>query len=231
MKKHLSSALTAAIAATTVFGLSGVAHAFSFGTEGIKFDEDTTVKFTFVESHGGYAAALKIFKADDLENSVAKLFWETKGSDNYGNDEYKGTFGNAVTSSSGSKTVDFTFKGGVSYTLGLESKLDSTVISTIFSTTSLNDGSQGAVFGSSLPLDTSSTNAFSNPASFSSGNPFAGVVKIAFDDGGGAGKNDKDFQDFIVKAEVPEPMTMGGLALAGAGLAFARNRRQRKSAN
>jgi hypothetical protein len=51
---------------------------------------------------------------------------------------------------------------------------------------------------------------------------------ISFDDRGNA--NDTDFQDFTVTAEVPEPMTMAGLALGASGMIAARRRRANKNA-
>lgn len=78
----------------------------------------------------------------------------------------------------------------------------------------LNSGSNGVV--------SSNTNAL-----FSGSDPFVpGGVLISFEDGGGT-----DFNDFVVTAEaVPEPMTMAGLALAGAGLFGARRMRRQGSA-
>lgn len=77
----------------------------------------------------------------------------------------------------------------------------------------LNSGPNGVV--------SSNTNAL-----FSGSDPFApGGVLISFEDGGGM-----DYNDFVVTAEaVPEPMTMAGLALAGAGLFGARRLRRQGS--
>lgn len=219
-------ALTVAAVAVSSFAVP--AHAFSFGTDGIKFDLDTKVDFSFVESHGAYTSALSIFEKSNLAAPVAALFHETKASDNQWRNEWKGTFGNAVTSATGANKVSFLFKAGVDYTLGLVSGNAGTV----YSTNSLNTqsgGSQQAVFanvstiaqlvGGGRPFAGSST-------SFTSGNPFAaGGLAISFDDRGNA--NDADFQDFTVRAEaVPEPLTLGGIALAGAGMTFVRRRRQ-----
>ncbi|MBD2022076.1 PEP-CTERM sorting domain-containing protein [Leptolyngbya sp. FACHB-36] len=230
MNAQFLATLTAAAATTVaIASASAPAQAFQFGANGLQFDTDTTVNFTFVESHGSYQSALKIFEAGNLGNAVASLFNEVKQSDDQWNNEWKGTFGNAVASSTGKQTVAFTFKGGVNYVLGLLSGENGTV----YSTSGLNSGSQQAVFASPSTLlailNKESTNAFKeNPNGFASGNPFTspGGVMIAFDDRGNG--NDTDFQDFIVQAEaVPEPLTMGGIALAGAGLAYARRQRQR----
>lgn len=237
MNAKIFASLTAAAATTVALSsFAAPAQAFSFGTSGIQFDTDTTVNFNFVESHGMFTSALNIFEASDLTKSVAKLFWETKQSDNTYFNEWKGTFGNAVTSADGNNSASFTFKAGVSYVLGLASTLDGNSQGTMYSTSSLNTasgGTQQAVFGNATALgnslNTSSTSSFTQASNFTAGNPFAGNVMIAFDDRGNG--NDADFQDFIVKAEaVPEPLTMGGIALAGAGLTYARRFRKRMSA-
>jgi len=74
-------------------------------------------------------------------------------------------------------------------------------------------------------FSTNNLNSSNSQQALFNGNVFSGGSQIRFDDRGAG--NDKDFNDFVVKAEaVPEPLTMGGIALAGAGLAYARRRRQ-----
>jgi hypothetical protein len=222
----------AAISTLAALATAAPADAFSFGNSGIQFDTDTTVEFKFVESHGAYQSALKVFERSNLNQSVANLFHEVKQSDNGGSKEWLGTFGNAVTSSNvvngnAVNSVTFTFKAGVDYVLGLV-----TGNKVVYSTNALNSASgqsQQAVFGAKTPLWNSlnreSTNTFQQAGNYTQGNPFAGAVLISFDDRGNA--NDKDFQDFAVQAQaVPEPMTMAGIALAGAGMAAARRRQK-----
>jgi len=128
------------------------------------------------------------------------LFREIRPSDNGETNDWFGSFGNAVTSPSGANPVPFTFRANVLYNLLLDS------------------GANGTV-SSSSPTN----------ARFSGSDPFApGGVTVRFDDGG-AGP-DGDFNDFVVRAEaIPEPLTMGGIALAGVGLLSARRLRQRKA--
>ncbi|MBD1811661.1 PEP-CTERM sorting domain-containing protein [Microcoleus vaginatus DQ-U2] len=227
MNTKLLSALTATAAATALFGAAVPAQAFSFGTTGIQFGQDTTIKFNFKESHGMYQSSLGIYSVDNSVPSLVKtLFSETKSSDNQWENEWKGTLGNTVL---GGSEV-FTFLANKIYTLGLDSGWGGSV----YSTSSLNSGSQQAVFGGHSQLwsalDKESTSTFQAAGQFTNGlgSLFNGGTLIGLDDRGNS--NDSDFQDFTVSAEaVPEPMTMTGLALGLGGLVAARRRRASKT--
>ena len=233
MNIKLLSALTATAAATALLGAGSPAQAFSFGTNGISFGQNTDVMFNFKESHGMYTSSLGIYTVNNSVTSlVHTLFSETKSSDNGRENEWKGSLGNTVL---GSGTGAFTFLANQVYTLGLNSGGDGTV----YSTSALNTGSAGsqqAVFGAALPLwkalGRETTNTFQAAGSYTNGtgSVFNGGTLISFDDRGNA--NDADFQDFTVSAEaVPEPMTMTGLALGFGGLVAARRRRASKTAS
>ena len=234
MNTKLLSALTATAAATALFGASAPAQAFSFGTNGITFKEDTSVNFNFKESHGMYVSSLGIYNVNGFTLAkVADLFSETKSSDNGRDNEWKGTLGNTVL---GSGSAAFTFLANQVYTLGLSSGSDGMV----YSTSGLNlnvasTGSQQAVFGGASlwnALGKETTNSFQAAGNFTDGTSslFNGGTLISFDDRGNG--NDADFQDFTVSAEaVPEPMTMTGLALGLGGLVAARRRRASKTAS
>ncbi len=225
MNTKLLSALTATAAATALFSAAAPAQAATFGTGGIKFGTDTTVKFSFRETHGMNQSSLGIYSVNgSIASLVAPLFAETKKSDRASLDEWKGTLGNTVL---GSGEVVFTFLANQIYTLGLDSGSQGTV----FSTSDLNRrGRQQAVFGpDSLAGDLSleATNTFRAAGNFTNGlsNLFNGGALISFDDRGNG--DDRDYQDFTVSAEaVPEPMTMTGLALGLGGLVAARRRRR-----
>ena len=228
MNITLLSALTATAVATALFGAGAPAQAFSFGTNGIKFQEDTDVNFKFQESHGGYTSSFGIYSVKDSATSlISTLFSEIKSSDNGGENEWKGSLGNTVL---GSGSAVFTFLANQVYTLGLSSGGGGTV----YSTSALNAGSQQAVFGAASPLwnalGKETTNFFQPAGQFTDGTGSLsnGGTLISFDDRGGG--NDKDFQDFTVSAEaVPEPITMTGLALGFGGLVAARRRRASKT--
>lgn len=227
VNSKLLSALTATAAATALLGTTAPAHAFSFGTNGIKFQEDTSVNFKFKESHGGFISSLGIYTVNDSTIAkVTSLFSETKSSDNGADNEWKGSLGNTVL---GSGSAVFTFLANQLYTLGLASGDNGTVYSTS-SLNSASNGSQQAVFGGSglwnaLNQETTSTFQAAGQFTDGTGSLSNGGTLISFDDRGGG--NDADFQDFTVSAEaVPEPITMTGLALGFGGLIAARRRRR-----
>lgn len=237
MNAKLFATLAATATTVAISGISAPAHAFVFGTDGIQFDKDTKVDFKFLESHGSHTSALNLFEVGpgNVMTKVSSLFWETKSSDDTWKNEWKGTYGNTVASSSGVNKVSYTFKAGIQYVLGLTSKnIDGNAAGTVYSTNAFNNpaGTQQAVFGNTSTMTSliGGGQAFvGQGSSYTTGNPFAGGgAVISFDDMGA--NNDKDFQDFTVKAEaVPEPLTMGGIALAGAGLSYARRRQARKA--
>ena len=229
MNTKFLSALTATAAATALFGAAAPAHAFSFGTDAIKFENDTQVIFNFRQSYGAFTSALGVYGVNGGSTTLLKtLFSEVQPSDDGGANNYKGTLGSTVL---GSGIATYTFLANQVYTLGLNSGSNGTV----FSSSALNvnsGGTQQALFfnpNGMLPtiINASDNASFGNPGSFTSGvgTLFGGGTAISFDDRGNA--NDADFQDFTVTAEaVPEPMTMTGLALGLGGLVAARRRRR-----
>jgi hypothetical protein len=240
MKNHLFASLTAtAAAATAMLSVSAPAQAFTFGNGGIKFANDTLVNFTFNQSFGSFQSTLKVFEVAGTKVSEAKngaLFTETMRSDK-GSTDWKGTFGKAATYGDATKvastpaTVSFKFLANKVYTLGLVSLGWSGNAPTVYSTNSLNPwgGSQQTVFGSQGGVEGKKLNGYEK---LTSANPFAGPVALSFEDTIG-GASDKDFNDFSVTAkaeEVPEPFTMGGIALGAGGLMAARRRKNRKNA-
>ncbi len=214
------------VAATALVSFSAPAQAFTFGTSGISFSKDTTVNFTFNQSHGAYTSSLGIYQVSNSTPSLLKtLFSETKASDNGDYRDFQGTLGNTVL---GPGTVSFTFLANQVYTLGLKSLYMGYDMGAVFSTSGLNyGGSQQFVFGPApLSFSTNSTAAFANPQNYTSGDIFSNTpVQIGIDDGGN--RNDVDYNDFSVTAQaVPEPFTMGGMAIGAAWMTIARRRRR-----
>lgn len=222
-------------ATTILLSICTPVRAFMFGTSGIQFDRDTNINFTFQTSHGGYKSSLWVAQADSGNtgySNIARLFYESQPSDNGGADEWKGSFGTAVTSDNGSITQTFRFLKDQIYALllwsdsGTGQQWEQYASSSTFMNSPewwaadtdfrrddcLVTGCQQAVFGNFM-LDYNSNGSFTNmnggndpgQYSFVTMTQLAQGIQISFDDAGG---NDLDFQDFTVSAELaPETMT------------------------
>lgn len=252
-----TSFTVASLATAILLSICTPVRAFMFGTSGIQFDRDTSINFTFDQSRGSYQSSLWVAQslpANSGYNNISRLFYETKPSDNGSANDWKGTFGNAVTSDNGSISQTFTFLQDQIYALLLWSDTGSGnpgeqyVSSTTFMNSSLwfaadskfrrsdclATGCQQAVFGDfSLNYDAkdypfSNANGGKGPEQFQSVTlaQLAQGTKISFDDGGGS--SDVDFQQFSLSAElVPEPVTVLGTMLGIGALAAARSKKKR----
>jgi hypothetical protein len=203
LKSFATSALGLGVAVSAVvLGSATDAQAFSFGTGGLSFDQDTTVTFNFVRSHGAFTSALKVVEASSPNTSLTTLFSEGangKGHDQPRTSDFRGTCGNAASTVGGPCTTTFKFLAGITYSLLLDSGVDGKV----FSTDSLN-------------------NPVTWQATFT-GDVANGGVRIRFDDRGN--NNDRDFNDFIVDAKseaTPEPSLLIGAGLVALGMATKR---------
>ena len=206
-----------------------------FGTSGIQFDRDTNINFTFDTSHARYQSSLWVAQAESENNgysNIARLFYEIQPSDNGHANEWKGSFGTAVTSDNGSITQSFTFLKDQIYALLLWSDTGNGqqwgqyVSSSTFMNSPewwaadsdfrrddcLVTGCQQAVFGNFM-LDYKSNRSFTSmnggndpgQYSFVTMTQLAQGIQISFDD---AGFYDLDFQDFKVSAQLaPETRT------------------------
>lgn len=250
-----TSLTIASIVTAMLLSICTPVRAFMFGTTGIQFDEDTTVRFTFDRSHGMYQSSLWVAQSQSGVagySNVSRLFYEIKSSDNGPADEWKGTAGNTVFPDKGSAGQNFTFLKDQVYALLLWSDTGSgrQFEEYVSSSTFMNSaqwfaadsrfqrwqcfavGCQQAVFGDfnlsyGQAQSFSATNGGIGPEEFQSVTmaQLAQGTKISFDDGGG---NDKDFQDFSVEAQVaPEPMTLFGTLLGLGALGAVRTQRKR----
>jgi hypothetical protein len=209
--------LLTVVAASSLIGIGAVpAQGINlFGNSGIKFEQDTTVKFALLLSHNRPSSVLSI---QNLSNNSRFLLFAEDQKLGYDpgsalSNDWWGTCGlpNSTFQQPCSKT--FTFKAGIDYTLVLRLRQRDTV----YSTDSLNpNGTNQALFSGNY------SDLF-NP----------GGVEISFDDGGGRhtktticptpfNQGDCDFQDLKVRgtevhSAVPEPPTLAGLeVVAGA---------------
>ncbi|MEG4860942.1 PEP-CTERM sorting domain-containing protein [Microcoleus sp. K1-B6] len=226
------------LATTMLLSICTPVRAFTFGTGGIQFDQDTKINFRFNNSRSRYQSSLWVAQAEPQNNgytNIARLFYETKPSDNGSANNWEGTFGNAVTSENGSITQTVTFLKDQIYALllwsdtGSGSDVEEYVSSSTFMNSTLwwtpgtqfrrdecgVEGCQLAVFGDFM-LDYNSSDSFTNinggkgPEQFSSLTmaELANGTQISFDDFDNAQPGtDLDFEDFTVSAQlVPEPV-------------------------
>lgn len=237
MKAKQVLGLIAATTALVSYAAPGEAASLTpgetFGTQGIRFLQDTEITFNFVQSNGAFQSTVKLFEVGggNRLTFVQDLFAETKGSDNLWENGWLGTCGNTVAYTVGNTcTSYFTFQANKTYTLGLDSGFNGIV----YSTTALNNfapgGTQQVVFNSFGSQAAADTTQFigANASQYQSSDPLAMVVGLGFDDRGNG--NDSDFQDVTItavgrRAAVPEPTTLAGLALSSVALGFSRRRR------
>ena len=216
MNIKLFATAAATATATAFLSLPVAAQTLKFGTDGIQFKKDTWLSFTFKEDNGWFNSTLSVYEV--LAN---------------GSTELKGNLGG--------ETIDgitsYTFTAGKIYTLGLTNYDPTTgaqVGRTIYTSTSLNwayrnggVGYQQSIFAQngSLPVLTDGE-AFGDAGLYTQADPLTGTgARIAFEDSGLPFGPDRDYNDFVVQV-APEPITVSGLALGGAGLFAARRRRR-----
>jgi len=253
--KFKQTLLTTAAAATALFGMaSAPAQAFSFGNGGMTFGADTTVDFSFMESHGYFKGKLGVLGPAGTKTYLG--INENKFSDtDTSAGEWKGTCGIAVTTC----TDSFTFKAGQTYSMFLDSWGATRLNTTVYSTTAKNTGSQvvkGVSYnfgqqvkffddltvlndpkissGSTKPGQGSLNSKLVTTAGLANADPFAKTILMAFEDQGQGVHT--DYNDFLVTAKartpvasVPEPATLAGLGLVAGALAFSRRRRMSAS--
>jgi hypothetical protein len=175
---------SASLALTGMFALTARAiDQFSF--DAINFDNDTTIEFTALESHGSDQAYFGVM--DMMTRTKTILIWEKKPSDSKNREvneatNFLGTPGNAI---SPSKNV-FKFKSNTPYMLFLESRNSrNLIVSMVYSSDLANrNASQQAKFDQGIEGLTS------------------GGVKINWSSQYKPGQHsDQDFNDFVIVAQ------------------------------
>lgn len=248
--------ITAAAGAAAIGLLSaGEAQAFTFTTDDYIVGDGTTVEFGFLESHGWFQSDFGVYNVTTGEYTT--LFSEVDRNDKEilgpgnGGPDNQGTYGVTVK---GSRFTNFTFEKNNQYSLFLNSEPDSP---RVFSTTSLNQdkswvtyGQQTKFFSDTSILDDGKWKSWSDEdllssdlaeADGSSATLLSGMKGlIAIEDNGFHGEGElagqgihRDFNDFLVTAEVvevsvPEPATVIGLGLVAGVMAVSRRRKEGK---
>jgi hypothetical protein len=213
--RFLLATTAATAAAVSLLPLSAQAATIRFGTNGILFDQTTTIQFTYVGSNHFYESSLAVYEVTGGTPTLASgglLFQESKPTT--ATSPFQVNCGDPAAPAS--CTVNFTFQANTLYTLGLRNvnPVDRTtgLSDIVYSTTSFNTASyldpnagtlsatpgpyQQAVFGSS-----GSTGPGYNPGLFTSGVTAlntGGAVPISFEDGGWIGGGTRTAPDFTV---------------------------------
>jgi hypothetical protein len=227
---NFRKSLVAAAAMTALVSVCAPAQAFSFlgatsNADGsFSFAKKTTVQFDFFSSHGAYQSNFNVYGSS--KNFLETLFKEEVARDplpgpkpDFNKNDSKGTCGITVLPLPCQTT--YTFAKGVSYFLGLTSKdggKDKATVFTDAKETSFNfvSGSETFDYYTNFKSKLSQRTKETLTAA-------PGTTLIAVND---SWSGDRDYNDFIVKAEaVPEPGTIAALFGVGA-LGFMGRRRQ-----
>lgn len=241
IQKHL---LATTAAATALIGMVSVpAQASTFSSSSIKFDTDTIVDFTFLESHGYYRSA---FGIQEVGGAKTSLLTEVQNADKTdGTKDWMGTCGISVTTCNAS----FTFKANTEYKMTLDwltaggevrsLNYGAKLLNPTDTASALNDPLYaGSLTQKYQNYNASPTSKLALASSSASIDPFAGPILIALEDFGldGQSLQHVDYNDFMVKASaraatasVPEPTTLAGLSLI-AGV-FGLSRRGNRKTN
>jgi hypothetical protein len=226
-----------AAAATAIAGLvsAAPAQAFSFGTEEyISFDQDTTIEFEFLRSHGWNQNVFGIQEVGT--GTLTELFEESDRTWNRGTNDHQSLPGGGETDFI--STTKFTFEAGKDYNFFLVK--DRTLNEDkVYSTTSDNAGdtlTQRFKFLSDPSAVLADMDFASNDLNVRLGHELAtsagtsaslssNPLLIAVEDGNNP---DGDYNDFLVSAKVavPEPATLMGLGLVAGAMALSRRRKQ-----
>lgn len=223
---NFRKSLVAVAAMTALVSVCAPAQAFSFlnatsNADGsFSFAKDTKVKFDFFASHGAYQSNFNVYNSS--KNYVETLFTELQAKDP-GSNNKNDSKGTCPTSVQPCKAT-FTFAQGASYFLGLTANKGKTVY-TDAAETSFNFVSGSETFDYYTNFKGNGSDLGQRDKQVLTAVP--GTTLIAVND---SWKGDRDYNDFIVKAEaVPEPGTIGALLGVGA-LGFMSRRRKANSA-
>lgn len=209
-------------------GLNSPKAAFPYHTNTFTPSQELNVRFSVLlpTGLGSRGMGMSNFGYYTVENGVStfkSIFTETKAYDpgsGAKTNDWLGSCGKAIT---GTCEVTVSFKAGQTYQLGLLAKGIST-----YGVASLDE----------FTFDTSSDQFYNNGTVAGHPNPFTtvkeeGALFIGMEDGEYKKSGNSyyyDYQDWVVKAQVPEPATVIGLGVVAGGLLAARRRKVGQSA-
>ncbi len=230
MKSQLFHCLSVAAAATTLVSFTVPAQAASlssvnFGSNGILFNTNQRVEFTFQESHGMYKSDLGIYKeVGGIKTFVKNLFSEKAPGYDAGSNDAKNDWLGSCGKTVANCTTTFDFLANTKYYLGLASQGAKTVFSNNLIATKFTYGGDSYTFNTQGPSWIAAHPKKAPTTKTISVDPAQALVAINDTD-----KIDLDVNDMIIKAQaVPEPGTVG--ALLGVGVLGLIGRHRRKGA-
>ena len=178
------------------FAAPVLAADMSFGNGQIRFNEDTTLESSFLESHGAYQSTFGVVNLDTHEKTP--LLVESKSADQAGTvfqpsskisdlehaTDFAGTPGNTVSQPS----ARYTFKAKTSYGFYLESSYNGRPVGTVYSSDVLNPNQERQVRFSETDMSSLCQ----------------GGSVLSWDDTGSSlvrdrQQQDRDFDDFVVQ--------------------------------
>ncbi|HEY9747141.1 MAG TPA: PEP-CTERM sorting domain-containing protein, partial [Allocoleopsis sp.] len=221
--------LVAAAAISALMSVAAPAQAFSFlgatsNADGsFSFASDTKVKFDFFASHGAYQSKFGVYSAAKDSALLETLFTEVQARD-AGSGNHNDSKATCPVSVQPCNT-SYKFLANVKYFFGLTAKEGAVEKKTVF--TDPTEKSFNFVSGSeTFDYYTNFKNNLGDRTKQTL-TAAPGTTLIAVND---SWKGDRDYNDFIVKAEaVPEPGTIAALLGVGA-LGFVSRRRKANQA-
>ena len=195
------------------------------GNKGVQFQEDTTIEFEFIQSHGAYQSTFGVIDLESCRATRSRnidfdsckktpLLAEAKPSDSYqtvtrrssyrddlnrSDEDFIGTPGNTVIQ----PMAEFTFEEGKRYAFYLESYYEGKLVGVVYSVDYFNDRNyRQALFNEEIPTQLATRRNVPK----SERNQFPSLVEggllLRFDDTGSTlvrrELQDADFDDFIV---------------------------------
>lgn len=219
MKRSFLSVLTAATTATALFAIVAPAAAFTISGGTFSVETDMEVKFHFLAGHGGWLGNFGI--RDENNNVLATLFTEKAAWTGNEDNDWRSTADDLT----GPSVVSFNAVAGKVYKMSIwgqrSNYLKQPGVNSPFYQQDFVDAQTS--YGSYTYRSTgpNSSLGYQETTTF-----FNGLI-VGFEDGWEASQGKQgDYNDLIVGVEVPEPMTMAGLALGAGGLMAARRRRK-----